>query len=204
MINSIIRKFILFLVFTSALQGGQFSCFSEGLVEVKMGYIFFANSKMRKIYDRGGFDIQLAASYPLCNISRKWTLNAYGALEYFHFMGKSSDHQSTSLWATPVNIGIKSVYSASCNTEYYFSIGPRYFSLHQHNHSSYVYRNQSRKTLGLFVNTGFHYFLCNRLVLDLFGEYSYAKIHFRGQSRVYTRNIQVGGFTFGGGLGYSF
>lgn len=175
-------------------------------VEFKTGYFFFSDHKMQKIYDQGGLDLQLCGSYPLQCLSDNWSLNAYGAVEYYHMQGKSiNGDENTSLWVVPVNLGIKPVYSINCQLKYYFTVGPRYFYVHQHNDSSYVYRNKSRNGLGFFINTGFNYILCNNLLLDIFGEYSYTKIHFQSyRSGVYTRNIQVGGFTFGGGLGYNF
>lgn len=180
-------------------------CFCQPLVEIKTGYFIFSDSKMRKIYDRGGLDLQLCTSYPLWYLGGQWILNAYGAIEYFHKSGTSiNGHQHTSLWSIPVNIGLKPVYAINDHMQFYFAIGPRYLFIHQHNRSSYVYKNQSRNSLGLFINTGFNYILWNRIVIDLFGEYSYAKMHFHGKSNVYTRNIQIGGITFGGGLGYGF
>lgn len=174
--------------------------------EFKTGYFFFSDSKMEKVYDRGGLDLQLCISYPLWDMNCGWTLNAYGAIEYFHRSGRSlNGHQNTSLWSVPINIGLKPTFAITPDMHYYFAFGPRYFYIHQHNHSSYVYKNQSRNGLGLFVNTGFNYLLCNQFTIGIFGEYSYAKTHFHsGNSNVYTRNIQVGGFTFGGGLGYEF
>jgi len=191
----------------SELMQETTSCyFSRPLFEAKAGYFFFSNSKMRKIYDRDGLDIQLCGSYPLCNMTCRWTLNAYGAVEYFQRSGRSiNGHQKTSLWSVPINIGLKPVYAINDNTQYYFAIGPRYSYIHQHNHSLYVYRNKSRNGLGLFVNTGFNYFLRDHFAINVFGEYSYAKTHFHsGNSRIYTRSAQIGGFTFGGGLGYEF
>jgi opacity protein-like surface antigen len=206
MINPLFKTFFLFLLaISSTISAIQEPC-SELMLETKMGYFFFSNSKMRKIYDRSGLDIQLCASYPLRNLTSRWTLNAYGALEYFHRSGKSiNGHQKTSLWSVPINIGLKPVYAINANMQYYFAIGPRYFYIHQHNDSSYVDKNKSGNGLGFFVNTGFNYALCDHFVIDIFGEYSYANMHFHaGKSRVYTRNIQVGGFTFGCGLGYPF
>jgi hypothetical protein len=181
-------------------------CFSQPLFEVKTGYFSFSDSKMRKIYNKGGLDIQLCTSYPLWSLTSRWTINAYGAVEYFYRSGKSiNGNQKTSLWSVPINIGLKPVYEIKANTHYYFAIGPHYFYIHQHNRSSYVYKNKSRNGLGFFVNTGFNYILCNHVAIDIFGEYSYAKTHFHGgKSRIYTRNIQIGGFTFGGGFGYEF
>jgi opacity protein-like surface antigen len=181
-------------------------CFSQPFLEIKTGYFFFANSKMRKIYDKGGLDIQLSASYPLWNPTGRWTLNAYSAVEYVYRSGRSlNGGQQTALWLVPLNIGLKPVYAINAQMHYYFAIGPRYFYIHQHNHSSYIYKNKSRNGLGLFVNMGFNYLLSDHVVIDIFGEYSYAKMHFHsGQPHVYTRSIQVGGFTIGGGLGYKF
>lgn len=179
-------------------------CFSRPLVEFKAGYLFFTDSDVRRVYGNGAFDIQLGATYPIWSLGCGWTLNAYGAVEYFQQSGKSSGDQKTSIWSIPVNIGIKPVYAINDSLQYYFAIGPRYFYFHQHNDSSYVFRNKSKSGWGLFVNTGFNYIFCDHFVIDLFGEYSYAKVHFHGKDSIYTRNIQIGGFTVGGGLGYQF
>lgn len=199
--------FLFLLTLSSTVSAIQDSCCcSQPHLEAKAGYFFFSNSTLRKIYNKNGLDLQLCASYPLWDFTSRWTLNAYGAVEYFHKSGKSlHDHQKTSLWSIPVNLGLKPVYAVCHNLDYYLAVGPRYFYIHQHNHSSYVYKNKSKNGLGFFVNTGFNYLLQNCLILDVFGEYSYARTHFHGKnSRVYTRSIQVGGFTFGGGLGYAF
>lgn len=160
---------------------------------------------MRKVYDRDGLDIQLCTSYPLGNLNSRWSFNAYGAVEYFHRSGKSiNGDQKTSVWSIPINIGLQPVYVINANMQYYFAIGPRYFYIHQHNDSPFVHNNRSKKGLGCFINTGFNY-LWGPFAIDIFGEYSYAKIHFYSENpSIFTRNIQVGGFTFGGGLGYSF
>lgn len=189
-----------------SIQGHCDEFISQPLCEFKTGYFFFSDSKMRKVYDSGGLDVQLCGSTPLWNLCSQWDLNAYAAIEYFQRSGESlNGDQKTSVWSVPVNVGLKAVRAIDCDSQYYVAMGPRYLYLHQHNHSSYVNKDNSEKSLGFFVNTGLHYFLCNQLVVDVFGEYSYAKVKFHsGNSRVYTRNIQMGGFTFGGGLGYTF
>lgn len=179
--------------------------FSQPILEFKAGYFFFSNSKLRKIYDRGGLDIQLCGSYPW-NLSKRWSISAYGAVEYFRRSGRSlNEHQKTSIWSIPVNIGLMPAYAINPNMHYYFAIGPRYFYIHQRNHSSLIDKNESKNGIGFFVNTGFNYVLWQHFLLDVFGEYSFAKAHFHGEkSRAYSRTIQIGGFTFGGGLGYKF
>jgi outer membrane protein W len=195
------------LVVSSTLSAapGSFSL-SQPLLEGKAGYFFFSNCTMRKIYNNGGLDVQLCASYPFWHPTDKWALNAYGSVEYFHRSGNSiNGDQKTSLWAVPVNLGLKPVYAINEKVLYYFAAGPRYFHVHQHNNSSYVSKNKSKNGLGFFANTGFNYILSDHFLIDIFGEYSYGKLHFHsGKSDVYTSNTQIGGFTFGGGFGYKF
>lgn len=177
------------------------NCSPPPTIEVKCGYFFFSDSKMRKIYDRGGWDVQISGSYPIW----KW-LQVYGSAEYLEKYGKSlHDHQNTTIQEYPLSIGLKPVITICPGIQYYFTLGPRVFILHQHNSSSYVNKNISRCGLGGFVNTGFNFIFCDEFFLDIFGEYSYKKIHFHSsRENVETRNIQVGGYTFGLGLGYSF
>lgn len=209
--------FLFFWVVTSSLfsmtrssrewaqEVGSF-CFSPVFFEIKLGYFFFSDPKMNRIYNRGGVDIQLCGSYPLYKVTNKWNLSAYGALEYFCRSGKSSHgHQKTSVWSVPVNIGLKVAYEMDANKQYYFVIGPRCFYIHQRSHSPYIYKSNSRRGVGLFMDIGLNYSLCDHCMIAIFGEYSCAKIHFRSsKSYIYTRNIPVGGCTFGGGFRYQF
>lgn len=178
---------------------------SKPIIEAKGGYFFFASSKMRQVYD-GGWDVQLSSSIPFWQPSDRLHLNAYGSVEFLRCSGNSTEEQyKTYVWQLPVNVGLKPVFLLSKYVQYYFAVGPRYFFIRQHNSSPYVDKNKSRNGVGLFANTGFNFILCEHLVIDLFGEYSYAKTHFHSTaSNVYTQDIQVGGFTFGGGLGHSF
>lgn len=200
--------FTLFLLLASVTRGScdESCCDSQSLIEAKIGYFFFSDPQLSKVYDQGGLDIQLSATYPLWDAANEWILNAYVAVEYFKRSGRSiNGHENTSLWSVPVNIGLKSTFMITPETQFYYTLGPRYFYIHQHNDSSYVYKNKSRNGFGFFFNTGLNYFLCDHFAFTLFGEYSYAKIHFHSDnSNVYTRNIQVGGYTFGGGIGYEF
>jgi outer membrane protein W len=180
--------------------------FSQPVFEVKTGYFFFSNSKMRRVYDQGGWDVQLSSSFPVGAPSKRLSLHAYAALEYMNYAGRSlEENQKTTLWEIPVTLGLKSVILLGSQRHYYFTLGPRYFYIHQHNQSLSVDREKSRNGLGFFANTGFNFKLGRHFFIDIFGEYSYAKIRFHTHKcNVYTRKIQVGGFTVGGGIGYTF
>ncbi len=179
----------------------QDDCCIQPIIEVKVGYFFFASHRMRKVYDNGGIDVQLSGSYPIWN----W-LQLYGSVEYLQKHGRSlGGHQKTRIWAVPLSLGLQPVITICSSVNYYFTVGPRYIFVHAHNDSSFLDRNKSRNGCGGFVNTGFHFFPWCNLVIDVYGEYSYKRMHFHTSKRnVFTREVQVGGFAFGGGLGYAF
>lgn len=171
-------------------------------VEIKTGYFFFEDSKMRKIYDQQGWDVQLSGSYPIWN---NW-LQVYGSVEYLQKKGRSrGGHQRTSIWELPVSLGLKPTFEICPGIQYYFTVGPRYFYVRQTNHSHYVDKHVHKSGVGGFVNTGVNYFFCENLFVDVFGEYSFAKLHFHAhKENVEGRDIEIGGWTFGAGLGYTF
>jgi hypothetical protein len=173
----------------------------QPMIEFKAGYFFFAESKMRKIYDDGGFDVQISASYPVW----RW-LQIYGSVEYLQCRGESLNaHQKTKIWELPVSVGLRPVFKIYSKAQYYFTLGPRYFYVHQHNHSSFVNKNRGHSGIGGFVNTGFLFYPYHHFLIDIFGEYAYERVHIHSSKHnVQGRGIQVGGFTFGVGLGYAF
>jgi hypothetical protein len=170
-------------------------------IEFKAGYFFFADGKMRKIYNEGGLDLQIAGSYPIW----KW-MQIYGSVEYIERHGRSlNSHQKTRIWQYPISLGLKSVAKICKSTQYYLTIGPRYFFVHTHANSSHVDKTMNQNGIGGFVGTGFNFLPTDHLLIDVFGEYSYCKLHFHPHKKhTYGRSIQVGGFAFGVGLGYAF
>lgn len=170
-------------------------------IEFKAGYFFFADGKMRKIYNEGGLDLQIAGSYPIW----KW-MQIYGSVEYIERHGRSlNSHQKTRIWQYPISLGLKSVAKICKSTQYYLTIGPRYFFVHTHASSSHVDKTMNQNGIGGFAGTGFNFLPTDHLLIDVFGEYSYCKLHFHPHKKhVYGRSIQVGGFAFGAGLGYAF
>ena len=171
------------------------------VVEAKVGYFFFSDPKMRKVYNSGGIDVQLSGSFTVW----EW-LQIYGSVEYLEKHGSSlNGHQKIRIWEVPLSLGFKPVFKVSSKIDYYFAIGPRYFFVRQHNHSKFVSSHISNSGLGGFVNTGFNFFPCEHLAIDVFGEYSYKRMSFNSSTRYsYGRTTQIGGFTFGVGLGYAF
>ncbi len=173
----------------------------RSLVEFKAGYFFFTDHKMRKVFDQGGLDLQLCASGPVW----QW-LHVYGSVEYLEKHGRSlGRHQKTRIWEIPLSLGLEAVAKIGKMMQYYFTIGPRYIFVHVHTKSHFFDKTMNQNGLGGFANTGFHFFPTEHLVIDIFGEYSYARMHFHPHKKhVYGDSRQVGGLTFGGGIGYVF
>jgi len=172
-------------------------------IEFKAGYFFFNSSPMKKVYNQGGIDLQLCGVYPLCS-----NLGLYAAIEYMEKRGHTlGAHEKTSIWEVPLSLGLQPIVGLNeANTfRYYFTIGPKYFFAQVHYHSSGLPRRLSSNHIGGFANTGFMLDVRENLSLDLFGEYSYVKLHFHSHKKATKgHTVQAGGLTFGLGLAYLF
>lgn len=187
-------KVLFFLLMSSV-------AYCSPLLEVKVGYFNFTNYHLRKIYKSGGCDVQLAGTYPLWSI---W--NIYGAVEYAERSGHSlGGHEKTRIRVFPISLGIKAVIPFCDCVDLYGTIGPRYFFVRQRNHSDYVDKRVHQNGVGGFVGAGILYDFYDCLKLDLFGEYSFRKLHFsHHKSRVQGHDLDVSGYCVGLGLGYTF
>lgn len=170
-------------------------------LEAKAGYFFFGNSTLRKVYNHGGLDLQLSSAY----LFKKY-LQVYGSLEFMQKNGRSLNSQQKSwFWAVPVSVGLRPIFTIASFAQFYFTAGPRYVYAHIHNKSSFVDKNLSYNAIGGFGNVGFNFFPLRHMVLDCFAEYSYVPAHFHpSKDNVFGRSKQIGGYTFGAGVGYVF
>lgn len=204
--------FLPFIFMTFMLQGWCNNTEGSGTVtskqteirdtlEAKVGYFFFTDSKMRKVYNNGGWDAEVSGTFPIW----KW-LKGYAGIEYLEKSGRSlNGGQKTSLWMLPISVGIQPTAKVSSNVDFYATFGGQYFYLHTHNQSSYVDRHDHHNGGGGFLNTGFHFFPLEHMVIDLFGAYAFRWVHVEpSKHEVYSRKVQLSGLTFGLGLGYAF
>ncbi len=191
------KKILLFALLFSLNS----ALYAHPLIEAKAGYFFFLDSKMDQIYKSRGLDLQLSASYPL-----KKELHLYASIEWFEKSGRSLNaHEKTTLWALPLSLGFRPMIPVSKQINYYLTLGPRYFFVYVHNDSPFIDRHMDSNGCGIFANTGFLFNLNRHLTVDLFAEYSYAKLSFKASMPgVFGEDAQVGGLTFGGGLAYRF
>ncbi|HEX2579238.1 MAG TPA: hypothetical protein VHK67_02415 [Rhabdochlamydiaceae bacterium] len=171
----------------------------RSVIEFKAGYFFFSSSNMRKVYDRGGLDLQLSGAFPIYRY-----LRIYGSVEYMEKSGRSlGEHERTSFWALPLSLGLQPVFPVSCYCDYYFTLGPRYVFAWVYNHFSTVPKHIKANNIGGFANTGFQFIISKHFLLDIFAEYSYVRLKIN-PSTAERQNVQSGGYVFGGALGYAF
>lgn len=174
---------------------------SGAWLEIKPGYFFFSNHTLRKIY-HGGFEIQGSGTYPVYEM-----IALYGSLGYLQVHGRSlQGNQKTSIAQIPLDVGVRVIADFNDYLQGYLSIGPRFFYFHQHNDSTYVNRNIRRTGVGFFANAGCNVMSNDRFLVGIFGEYAFEQKSFRSNiPNVYgRRNVQIGGFTFGGSVGLVF
>ena len=170
------------------------------IIEAKFSYFDFSSHQLRKIYHNGGINYELAASMPVW-----YGLNIWAAADYFskdsHSLG---GHQKTEIRIIPLTLGLKYIYAIK-NFSLYVGTGFRYFFVRTRNHSHYVDHKISRSGLGGVVEGGALYLFAKHFVLDVFGSYSFKKLHTHtSRHAVYTHGEQVGGWNVGGGIGYKF
>ena len=173
----------------------------DPIIEAKGAYFFFASDTFRDIYSSGGFQVQISGAYPVY-----YGLQIYGAVGYNEAWGKSQNgNDPTAMWQIPVDLGVRPVFTIASFVQYYFTVGPRYFHVQQYNNSPYVNPTIGRNGIGLFANTGFNFYVLNRMLIDLFAEYAYEPTHFSSsRTNVYGGSVQVSTYAFGLGLGYKF
>lgn len=189
------KKLILSLLACTALQA------IPPQIELKMGCFYFGDSTFRKIYRQNTLDTQISASGAVWN----W-VRLYGAINYIAREGRSlGGHDRTEIMFLPLSLGAQVMFNIAHDVQWYATLGPRYIYTHQENHFRGVNRSVNNHTVGGFANTGVQILFADNLIVDFFGEYSYARAHFSShRSNVQGHSRQVGGATIGAGLGYQF
>lgn len=193
------QSFFASLVFIFLIQSqcrAYDSCSPK--VELKAAYFIFANEKMRDTYDKGGYEVQLSSSYPLSDV---WHI--YGSVGFMEARGNSTHFKErTTFRQIPVDIGLKPVINISSCVDWYMAIGPRFYYAEQHNHSDFVNKHVRKGGVGLFINSGFD-FTNGNFYVKPFVEYAYQPIRPSSVKHgTHRRSVQVGGYSFGVGLGF--
>ncbi len=180
---------ILFL-FSNNLQA------IDWLAELRGGYFYPTSKKFREIYRDGGPEVELELSK---TFKKDWM--AWANVNYFERSGHSIGfHDKTTINMVPVSFGFKYLYPI-CNFPInpYLGGGVTYTFINVKNDADFVKRHVTKSGVGFVVKSGMYVDLCYGLILDIFADYYYQKIHFYSKN-----NEDVGGFKMGLGLGYKF
>ena len=192
------KKFIFSSLAILSLTASK--VFSEPYFEAKAGYFTYTQDFMQDIYS-SGYDVELCGAFP------DWKfLQVYTAVGYSHCNGEIDlTHENSRVYQIPATIALQGMFKMAETTNFYMIIGPRYIYFNMKNDSIYVPKDVSKSTVGGFFGTGFHTYFNDFIFLDIFGEYTYAKLgipsyphHIDGQTH------QISSYTVGGGLGFSF
>ncbi len=182
----------------SFIAGSLFA--GEVLLEGKAGYFFPQNHKFRKIYGSG-----LIYGAELSVQAWKW-LYPWASASYFSKTGHSFDvSYSTRVTFVPVGVGLKGIYTTR-NVDFYLGAGLLATYLHTHDHSCFVIQRQSKWGVGAIAKAGLLFNLRKHIFLDIFGDYSWTKIHFHNtrNGTVIPQTANLSGFSVGAGLGGRF
>ncbi|OHE79062.1 MAG: hypothetical protein A3F67_03765 [Verrucomicrobia bacterium RIFCSPHIGHO2_12_FULL_41_10] len=170
------------------------------ITEARFSYFYPSSHLFREIYGNGGIN------YELFIAARVWKgLNVWVAADYFDETGRSlGAKQSTHIQIIPSTLGLQYIYPI-----YFFrlhgGVGMKYFYAHTTNHSSYVDHEINQNGPGFIAEIG-GMFCYEHFLVDLFTNYSNKNFPSgsTNKSGVETNSLQVGGWNFGGGVGYEF
>ena len=122
------------------------SSLNADLIEFRAGYFHPTDSTMRKVYDKGGLDLQIAASN---FIWKRFQL--FQGFEYIMRNGKSlGTPESTEMRIFTYGLGVKYPFKISSWVDYYLTLGPKFFFVRVHNDSSFVNKHLNESGVGVF------------------------------------------------------
>ncbi len=170
--------------------------------EVGVSYYYFQSSVLRDIYDNGAANYRASISQNIWN-----NLDLWAGASYLHKNGKSLNaHERTSIQIVPVSLGLKYILplNLSC-VDLYLNGAFKYFFFKTHDHSDFVKEHRHKSGLGGVFGAGSYFNVSKHFFLDLFVDYSFKHMHFsNAQPNITGHSLQIGGWDFGGGLGYQF
>lgn len=170
-------------------------------IEFRFGYYRPSDNVLRDVYGEG-LDSQVSVSV------RSWKgLYTMAAGNYFRKSGHSlGGNERTRIEIWSASAGLKYLFALPLDYSFYLGAGPRYFFVYSENDSTTVDRNVDGNNIGFFANTGFLYHFNCHVFLDAYFEYSWGQISFSSSTPnvIPRKNVQVGGISAGGGIGFVF
>lgn len=170
----------------------------EGDLQVRGGYFRFANHTARKIYHQGAPDVELQGDFFIQTFCNPW-IN----VNYVWREGRSIPlSDKTKLKLATMSIGNNMQFPFfTPHLKFYLGVGLSTAYLHLHDYSNHLPEHTHRWSIGVVGKSGF-FTSFNHFLLNLFFDYYYQPV--RTSSTLSERQLNVGGFRTGLGLGYLF
>jgi hypothetical protein len=159
-------------------------------IEGRVSYFYPFSHLFRKIYNDGGVDYGL-------EVSKKIYCDIYGwaGLDWFYKRGHSDGlHNKTSIRLNTGTFGLKYMYTLpffdslrgsipllQC-VRSYIGLGAAYSKLRIWNHSHFVRERVNKYVWGGILKTGFQIDLGCGVFLDIFSDYTYQPVDFKGKN----------------------
>lgn len=203
MLKSKIVKYVLVILTFAPVQ----ILSRDVILEFKGAYFHGTSSRFKKIYSGGAlFGPELTVQFCDCS-------NWYGFLsvDYLSKNGHSIGLQSpTRVTLLPIGIGVKYFTQFTCweCADFYIGLGFQPLRVHTHDKSGFVIPKLTKWGMGGIVKTGAYIDLSGNFLLDIFVDYSFARVKNHETQAptgpVIPLNASVNGVIFGAGLGYRF
>ena len=170
-------------------------------VEFKVGYFRPTSSVLRDIYSGGAI---YAFEYDV-TVWKGLTVFTEG--DYFVKHGRSiGESNKTKLQIGGYSFGLQYDFSIVSWLDFYVGLGPKFFFFRSTDHNPNVRKYTSKNDVGVIGKAGFYWLIPKNFYIDTFVEYSYCRMHFKAEKNkpVIPFNLDVGGLSAGGGVGYRF
>ena len=174
-------------------------CSFEAFLEVRGGYFFPQEKRLRDIYHGGGWEPEVEARFRFYDHFDAW-VNVNAFLQ----SGRSSLGTPTFVQIYPLSVGVNYAFEIIDHFDFYLGVGPVITWLIISDNSPYVKRSIFQTGGGVTSKTGILYHFPKWIYLDFYADYSYMYIGSFQQDGVETNALNVGGLRLGLGLGGTF
>jgi len=171
----------------------------NGDIRIRAGVFGFADHIARKIYGRTAPDVELQGDILIHCLFNPW-INA----NFVWKEGRSGGlHDKTDLKLGTLSVGSNLVFPChQSSVQFYLGPGLSTAYLRTRDRTKHLPRKTERWSIGAVGKSGLLIHLGRAVLLDLFFDYYYQPV--RTRSSLKEREIDIGGFRTGGGLGWEF
>ena len=187
------KKFKIALVFLLVFLTSILSADAGINIELRSTAFFHTSKRFREIYGDVSASYQIEGSTRLCNCYEGWV-----NFDWFTKSGRSVGFRDpTRVNIANVSLGLKYPFQITEKLELYAGIGPSFSRIWLKNRGQFFRERTSRFAVGVLVKSGLIYNLPCNFFLDLFEDHLYQPDNFH-------KNVDIGGFKLGGGIGRKF